>query len=69
MTTTMARCKATAVLIQREQEIPAESVCMNQNPLMPPTAVVYNHDAYPPASEAANHQITHKQYALKIVST
>lgn len=67
MTTTMARCKATAVLIQ--QEIPAESFCMSQNPLMPPTAVVYNRDAYPPASEAANHQITHKQYALKIVST
>lgn len=51
-------------------EIPAESFCMNQNQIMPPTAVAYNHDAYPPpAFEAAEHQITHKQYALKNFST
>lgn len=36
---------------------------------MPPTAVAYNHDAYPPAYETAELQITHIYYALKSSST
>lgn len=36
---------------------------------MPPTAVAYNHDAYPQAFEAAELQITNTYYALESFST